>query len=97
MSEKVNGKRIEILDEFVKESEPEVNNKVKNLDFEEGQNKNKGILRRRGILVALDSVRGLAVIGMFIQHFALNDMNASIVSGNTTLLFILCGENSLTP
>jgi uncharacterized membrane protein YeiB len=28
---------------------------------------------------------------MFLQHFALKDWNASIVSGNTTLLFVLCG------
>lgn len=43
-----------------------------------------------GRLIALDAVRGLAVIGMYLQHFALNETNA-IVSGNTTLLFILCG------
>ncbi|MGA5662841.1 hypothetical protein ACPCZR_25625 [Bacillus bombysepticus] len=91
MSEKVNGKRIQILDKFVKESEPEVNNKVKNLDFEEGPKQEQRNSQKTGRLVALDAVRGLAVIGMFIQHFALNDMNASIVSGNTTLLFILCG------
>lgn len=42
-------------------------------------------------MVALDAARGLAVIGMFLQHFALNDLNATLVSGNTTLLFILCG------
>lgn len=41
-------------------------------------------------IIALDAARGLAVIGMFIQHFALNDFNASIVSGNTMILFILC-------
>ncbi|MFJ7557089.1 DUF418 domain-containing protein [Bacillus thuringiensis] len=91
MSEKVNEKRIGILDKFVKESEPEVNNKVKNLDFEEGPKQEQRNSPKTGRLVALDAVRGLAVIGMFIQHFALNDMNASIVSGNTTLLFILCG------
>ncbi|KWX77237.1 hypothetical protein AML91_07925 [Paenibacillus jilunlii] len=28
---------------------------------------------------------------MYLQHFALNEWNASIVSGNTTLLFVLCG------
>ncbi|NGZ75135.1 DUF418 domain-containing protein [Saccharibacillus alkalitolerans] len=44
-----------------------------------------------GRLIALDAARGLAVIGMFIQHFALNGINGSLVSGNTTLLFILCG------
>lgn len=41
-------------------------------------------------LLALESVRGLAVIGMFFQHFALNERNA-FVAGNTTLLFVLCG------
>lgn len=91
MSEQVKGKRIKILDEFVKESEPEANNKVKSLDFEEGSKQEQRNSQKMGRLVALDAVRGLAVIGMFIQHFALNDMNASIVSGNTTLLFILCG------
>ncbi|MCG7378702.1 DUF418 domain-containing protein [Paenibacillus sp. ACRSA] len=43
-----------------------------------------------GRLIALDAVRGLAVIGMFLQHFALNERNA-FVAGNTTLLFVLCG------
>lgn len=47
--------------------------------------------RGKGRLIALDAARGLAVIGMFLQHFALNERNASIVSGNTTLLFVLCG------
>ncbi len=41
-------------------------------------------------LLALDAARGLAVIGMYIQHFALNRYNANIVSGNTMILFILC-------
>lgn len=41
-------------------------------------------------ILALDAARGLAVIGMYIQHFALNEYNASIVSGNTMILFILC-------
>lgn len=41
-------------------------------------------------LLALDAARGLAVIGMFLQHFALNERNA-FVAGNTTLLFVLCG------
>lgn len=41
--------------------------------------------------MALDAARGLAVIGMYMQHFALTQTNASIVSGNTTLLFVLCG------
>lgn len=40
-------------------------------------------------LIALDAARGLAVIGMFIQHFALNQVN-SFVSGNTMILFMLC-------
>lgn len=44
-----------------------------------------------GRILAIDVIRGLAVIGMFIQHFASNDRNASLVSGNTTILFILCG------
>lgn len=43
-----------------------------------------------GRLIALDAARGLAVIGMFLQHFALNERNA-FVAGNTTLLFVLCG------
>lgn len=41
-------------------------------------------------LLALDAARGLAVIGMFLQHFALIERNA-FVAGNTTLLFVLCG------
>ncbi|MGN6711172.1 DUF418 domain-containing protein [Anaerocolumna jejuensis] len=40
-------------------------------------------------LIALDAARGLAVIGMYIQHFALNQVN-SFVSGNTMILFMLC-------
>lgn len=40
-------------------------------------------------LLALDALRGLAVVGMFIQHFALNQRN-DFVSGNTMILFILC-------
>lgn len=50
----------------------------------------RGNPRGSGRLMALDAVRGLAVIGMFLQHFALNERNA-IVAGNTTLLFVLCG------
>lgn len=46
-------------------------------------------------LLALDAVRGLAVIGMFVQHFALNQWNA-FVSGNTMILFILCSGISYT-
>lgn len=45
--------------------------------------------RDRKRLAALDAARGLAVIGMFIQHFALNETNR-FVSGNTMILFILC-------
>jgi uncharacterized membrane protein YeiB len=44
-------------------------------------------------LISLDAVRGLAVIGMFIQHFALNTAN-SFVSGNTMILFMLCSGMS---
>lgn len=40
-------------------------------------------------LLALDAIRGLAVIGMYIQHFASNSTNA-FVSGNTMILFVLC-------
>lgn len=40
-------------------------------------------------LIALEAARGLAVVGMFVQHFALNQTN-NFVSGNTMILFILC-------
>lgn len=40
-------------------------------------------------LLALDAVRGLAVMGMFIQHFALRPWSG-FVSGNTMILFVLC-------
>lgn len=40
-------------------------------------------------LLTLDAVRGLAVIGMLIQHFALQPWN-DFVSGNTMILFMLC-------
>lgn len=46
--------------------------------------------KKKKRILALDAARGLAVIGMYIQHFALNNYNASIVSGNTMILFILC-------
>lgn len=46
-------------------------------------------------LLALDAVRGLAVIGMYIQHFALSKWN-SFVSGNTMILFMLCSGISYT-
>ncbi|MEC5228708.1 TGS domain-containing protein [Bacillus inaquosorum] len=60
-------------------------------DSAEGQKIIKRNSRGTGRLVALDAARGLAVLGMYLQHFALNETNASIVSGNTTLLFVLCG------
>ncbi|MBG9772781.1 DUF418 domain-containing protein [Brevibacillus laterosporus] len=44
-----------------------------------------------GRLVALDAARGLAVIGMYLQHFGQNERIGAIVAGNTTLLFVLCG------
>lgn len=46
-------------------------------------------------LLALDAVRGLAVIGMYIQHFALSERNR-FVSGNTMILFMLCSGISFT-
>lgn len=46
-------------------------------------------------LLALDVARGLAVVGMYLQHFALNQRN-SFVSGNTMILFILCSGISYT-
>lgn len=49
---------------------------------------NPGKQRHRRLL-ALDAARGMAVVGMFVQHFALNQIN-SFVSGNTMILFILC-------
>ncbi|WOZ38935.1 DUF418 domain-containing protein [Paenibacillus polymyxa] len=45
----------------------------------------------KGRLVALDAARGLAVLGMYLQHFGSNPSVSAIVSGNTTLLFVLCG------
>lgn len=59
-------------------------------DLMEGKKRQRANPSGSGRLIALDAVRGLAVIGMFLQHFALNERNA-FVSGNTTLLFILCG------
>lgn len=59
-------------------------------DSAEGQEILRKNSRGTGRLVALDAARGLAVIGMYLQHFALNETNA-FVSGNTTLLFVLCG------
>jgi len=51
------------------------------------------ISRRKGggRLIALDAARGLAVLGMYLQHFGSNLTISSIVAGNTTLLFVLCG------
>ncbi|MCM3208619.1 TGS domain-containing protein [Bacillus licheniformis] len=60
-------------------------------DSAEGQKIVREKSRGKGRIVALDAARGLAVIGMYLQHFALNETNGSIVSGNTTLLFVLCG------
>ncbi|MGG4217835.1 DUF418 domain-containing protein [Paenibacillus jamilae] len=45
----------------------------------------------KGRLVALDAVRGLAVLGMYLQHFGSNPSVSALVSGTTTLLFVLCG------
>lgn len=53
--------------------------------------KNAVASKSKGRLVALDAARGLAVIGMYLQHFGLNERIGAIVSGNTTLLFVLCG------
>lgn len=53
-------------------------------------------LKQKKRLLALDAARGLAVIGMYIQHFALNERNANIVSGNTMILFFLCSGISYT-
>ncbi|WP_227871753.1 DUF418 domain-containing protein [Paenibacillus bovis] len=51
------------------------------------------VSRRKGAgrLIALDAARGLAVLGMYLQHFGSNLTISSIVAGNTTLLFVLCG------
>lgn len=64
---------------------------------------NEGMVQERelparkesGRLLALDAARGLAVIGMYIQHFALSERN-SFVSGNTMILFMLCSGISYT-
>lgn len=50
----------------------------------------KNMNEQKKRLLAVDAVRGIAVIGMYIQHFALNERNANIVSGNTMILFFLC-------
>jgi uncharacterized membrane protein YeiB len=55
------------------------------------QKDEKKPLSSMGRLIALDAARGIAIIGMYLQHFALNERNGSIVSGNTALLFLLCG------
>lgn len=58
---------------------------------DESIRKHEAGTRGAGRLVALDAARGLAVIGMYLQHFGMNERISSIVSGNTTLLFVLCG------
>ena len=45
-------------------------------------------------ITALDALRGLAVLGMYIQHFALNEWNGDLVSGNTMILFMMCSGMS---
>lgn len=45
-------------------------------------------------IAALDALRGLAVLGMYIQHFALNEWNGDLVSGNTMILFMMCSGMS---
>lgn len=50
---------------------------------------------KRKRLDALDAARGLAVIGMYVQHFASNERNA-FVSGNTMILFMLCSGIAYT-
>jgi len=45
--------------------------------------------RRSKRLLALDAARGMAVVGMFVQHFASNQTN-SFISGNIMILFMLC-------
>ncbi|MBB4086937.1 hypothetical protein [Sphingomonas carotinifaciens] len=42
-------------------------------------------------LTGIDAARGIAVIGMYLQHFGDSLPVSAIVSGNTTLLFVLCG------
>lgn len=68
-----------------------INSTGRKLNYMETNNQ-----KRKKRLLALDAARGLAVIGMFIQHFALNERNADIVSGNTMILFILCSGISYT-
>lgn len=50
---------------------------------------------KRKRLDALDAARGLAVIGMYVQHFASNERNG-FVSGNTMILFMLCSGIAYT-
>ncbi|MBE1443010.1 DUF418 domain-containing protein [Paenibacillus sp. OAS669] len=82
---------------FSDESGSENNTGVTINDVADSKNnglKNKAVLgepRGSGRLVALDAARGLAVLGMYLQHFASNKTISAIVSGNTTLLFVLCG------
>lgn len=50
---------------------------------------------KRKRLDALDAARGLAVIGMYVQHFASNERN-DFVSGNTMIPFMLCSGIAYT-
>lgn len=54
------------------------------------------IHRHPSRIVALDAARGIAVAGMFAQHFVPDERVSNVVSGNTTLLFVLCGGISLS-
>lgn len=60
-----------------------------------GQKRELSEEKEKKRLLVLDAARGLAVIGMYIQHFALNQWN-SFVSGNTMILFMLCSGISYT-
>ena len=51
--------------------------------------------RQSGRILSVDVLRGLAVIGMYVQHFALRDRNA-FVSGNTMILFMIISGLSFT-
>ncbi|MFB5759202.1 DUF418 domain-containing protein [Paenibacillus medicaginis] len=83
--------RIKLPDGSVREYEADgAHVEIVTRDSAEGQEITQRNSRGTGRLVALDATRGLAVIGMYLQHFALNETNA-FVSGNTTLLFVLCG------
>lgn len=64
-----------------------INKELKQIDLVKNQESKR--------LIAIDIVRGLAVVGMYVQHFALNQVNR-FVSGNTMILFILCSGISYT-